>query len=68
MNLPNAILQVRDGNAVTRSGWSDTSRQIDVHSTPFGEVIGMPYTVDGDGVPLFLTAEDVQATDWVVVS
>jgi hypothetical protein len=67
MNIQNALAKVAQGDAITRTGWSDPARRIDVSSTPFGEVLGMPYTVDGDGVPLFLTVEDLQAVDWAVV-
>lgn len=67
MNINNALAKVANGDAITRQGWADAGRRVDVYQTPYGQVIGLPYTVDGDGVPLFLTAEDLQATDWAVI-
>lgn len=67
MNINNALAKVANGDAITRQSWTDAQRRVDVYQTPYGQVIGMPYTVDGEGAPLFLTSEDLLATDWAVI-
>lgn len=81
MTFEMALLQVAQGKKVTRDGWRNVIMYLRVWEAlgeqevsddgdvfqPIVQVIGFPYTVDGEGHPVTMGPSDMLETDWSVI-
>jgi hypothetical protein len=83
MTFENALRQVALGKRVTRSGWKNVTMYLRVwealpenvlvqegdsaEEVQMTQVIGFPYSTDGNGMPVSMVPGDIEATDWVVI-
>lgn len=69
MNFSDALIHVRAGNYITRSGWCDTWIGLQVPDEY--SKMTLPYLylkcVNDDKIPWTISHVDVLADDWVVV-
>ena len=66
-----AIKQLRNGLAVSRSGWNGKGMWLALQTPDANSKLSLPYiymkTADNNLIPWFASQTDVLATDWDIV-
>lgn len=65
-----AVKQLRNGEAVTRSGWNGPDQHLELQVPDEHSKMTLPYiyirTVQGDLVPWLASQTDILAIDWMI--
>jgi hypothetical protein len=70
MDFSSALLQLKNGKRVARTGWNGKSMWIKLQKPNLQSKMTLPYiymkTADGNLVPWLASQTDLLATDWVI--
>lgn len=71
MNFGIALLELKEGKKVTRSGWNGKGQYIQLQTPDEHSKMTLPYiyitTVQGDLVPWLASQTDLLAEDWETI-
>lgn len=68
MDFSDALKEVKEGHAITRSGWNGKGQFVMLQTPDENSKMGLPYlyitTIDGKRVPWLASQTDLLAIDW----